>query len=178
MSIDLSKFPKIADPDLLESHASKLKSAGSSIHSTAADSKSKWHGLTAVYEAPEASVVFGAFGPIESSASDVKSATATAESALSAFAGKARDIKTRYQSIAGDVSDFNSSIEGDDDWNKDEDKVNKEHGLLHDLDVLLADYEAAQQECANKISAIYGGPKLTSFSNDSTSAKGHYAMTA
>ncbi|WP_237249207.1 DNA/RNA non-specific endonuclease, partial [Spelaeicoccus albus] len=48
----------------------------------------------------------------------------------------------------------------------------------HDLDVLLADYEAAQQECANKISAIYGGPKLTSFSNDSTSAKGHYAMTA
>lgn len=120
-------------------------------------------------------------GPINrppSSASDVKSATATAESALSTFAGKARDIKTRYKTIAGDVSDFKSSIEGDDDWNKDEDKVNKEQGLLHDLDVLLADYEAAQQECANKISAIYGGPKLTSFSNDSTSAKGHYAMTA
>jgi hypothetical protein len=82
--------------------------------------------------------------------------------------------------VRSDVESFESSISGDDDWNKDEDKVKKRDKLIDDINGIAAEHMDAEQTCANAINALVGGPHYVTVSADGSpppAGSEYYAMS-
>ncbi|MFF1353326.1 hypothetical protein [Streptomyces sp. NPDC058297] len=130
--------------------AKNLAEHGHGVHST-------FQGLSAFYQAPEAEKLFSSTHTIPTKADSLKGELFTVATALEDYATAVRPIVQRIEHIRAQAVTFAASVEGDDDWHKDADKVSKNTGLRSDLAAALEDFATAQNDCANKISALAGG---------------------
>ncbi|MCF2434566.1 hypothetical protein LV779_06500 [Streptomyces thinghirensis] len=80
--------------------------------------------------------------------------------ALDTFSIEARPLAKRLDQLKTDALAFVNSVEGDDDWTEDEDKVDKNRQLLDDVTAAQSAFREAERRAATKISAIVGGPRF------------------
>ncbi|GAB3248884.1 TNT domain-containing protein [Arthrobacter pigmenti] len=158
MGFNPSSFPPIADAARLRTEAEKFKTKADKVEDLASDSFNSWSSMPGVYEAPEASIVYGAFAPVKTSGQDLAGDAATVKSAIDTYAGEAESIKGRYDALMVRWRSVEAQKAADDEWQEDEDLVKEDNDILSDANALMAEYMAAQRTCANKISGIYGGP--------------------
>ncbi|RCV48341.1 hypothetical protein DEF23_23505 [Marinitenerispora sediminis] len=160
------------DPDEVEAAGRALKGDGEGIAQTGQDIKSAWGGLAGNYIAPEADTLLAAVDPVATAGDDFGSATGTVGDALIDFAEEVRPILARLRSLKTDAQNFVDGIRGDDDWRKDEDKVNEHNGLNDDVLAAVNDYQAAERTCANAITAIFGGTTFVALNPDGETVLG------
>ncbi|WP_188668780.1 hypothetical protein [Tersicoccus solisilvae] len=175
MSYDIAAFEKnLPDPETVRTAGTTLKSKADSFSSKASSTSSSWAKLQhqGVYSAPGDEVVFSAFGPVTTAASDLVTDVGTVKTATDGFADDVDTIKTKLAGIKADAASFESEIAGRsrDDWDDDEGLVKKEQDIIGGLNGLYADLQTAQMTCANAINAIYGGPTYVLVTQDGPKA--------
>ncbi|MEU7132149.1 hypothetical protein [Streptomyces sp. NPDC046261] len=137
----------------LAADAKLFRESGASVHST-------FQGLSACYKAPEADKLFATTKPVETKsdafADDLEKVTA----ALSAYASEVKPLATRLQNLKSDAIDFVNSIQGDDDWRKDQKKVDRNNELWRGVNETVTAFQTAERTCHDKIVALVGGKPL------------------
>jgi hypothetical protein len=167
--INPGEIPQIpGDIEAVARHGGTLQSEGKSFGSTGSDVHSTWQGLSAFYSAPEAAQLFAATGPVKQKTEAVGSDIAAVGTALVTYADEVRPIKARLASLQSEAQTFVTSVNGDDDWRKDGDKVNHNNQLLSDVNGQLAAWMAAQRSCANAIGRLFGGIQYVEDNGDGT----------
>ncbi|MBV2363948.1 hypothetical protein [Streptomonospora nanhaiensis] len=145
------------DLEKLETAAEGIKNVGQDIFDIGQDIKSDWAGLAAFYSAPEEDVLFEAVDPVATKGTQVQSAATVIGDALLAFADEVRPILARWESLKDDATAMQEHIAGNAEWDKDEAKVEEFNTLNNDLIKVQNDFMAAERDCANKITALFGG---------------------
>ncbi|MFF6997326.1 hypothetical protein ACFY93_20535 [Streptomyces sp. NPDC008313] len=145
--------------DDVEKSAAGVHTAAENLAEHSHGVHSTFQGLSAFYQAPEAEKLFASTHTIPEEADTLKAELFTVASALEEYAAAVRPIVVRIEHIRAQATTFAASVEGDDDWHKDADKVSKNRGLRHDLADALEDFATAQNDCATKISRLVGGPE-------------------
>ncbi|WP_433325724.1 hypothetical protein [Spirillospora sp. CA-294931] len=159
--IDPSAIPiPKANPDDVEAAGNALKKDGTGISQTGHDINSGWQGLSEFYVAPESGLLLNAPKPVAAAGDAFKGEVTTVGDALITFAGEVRPIISKIQGLKSSAQTFRNKIDGDDDWRKDEDKVNEHNKLNNDVLAALAQYQEAERSCANKITGIFGGTRF------------------
>ncbi|CAM3701145.1 hypothetical protein NOGI109294_09735 [Nocardiopsis gilva] len=153
-------FVPDVDPDELETAAAGLKKDGSNIADAGNDIKSAWQGLSEVYSAPESEQLLSAINPVATKGDDIDDATSTVADALLTFAEKARKLKKRLENLRHDALLFFAAHSSDEDWADDEDLREENNKRKTDIDAAFLEYQAAERECANKITPLYDGPEF------------------
>ncbi|QBI54131.1 YwqJ-related putative deaminase [Streptomonospora litoralis] len=148
--------PKV-DCDALEAAATNLRSDGTDVAQAGQDIKSSWEALEGVYSAPEAPTLFAAINPVATKGDDFDSGASSVADALADFAAEVRPIKARLKALKADAEDFQEEIAGDDDWREDQDKIDELDQLNNDILAAMHDYQRAERDCANAITALFDG---------------------
>jgi hypothetical protein len=146
-----------ASPEDVDTAGRALKADGVKIAQTGNDIDSAWQGLSEFYVAPEASLLFAATKPVAAAGDALKAPTAAAGDALIAFAETAKTLVADLNGLKSKAMAFRAKIDGDDDWREDEDKVKEHNQLNNDILAKLVAYQAAERDCANKITGLFGG---------------------
>ncbi|WP_328538103.1 hypothetical protein [Streptomyces sp. NBC_00344] len=134
----------------LTAEAVLFRTSGASVHST-------FQGLSAFYKAPEAEQLFATTAPVATKADSFADDLETAASALSAYSTEVRPLVARLKSLKGDALSFVDSVQGDDHWHRDQDKVDHNNDLWHDVNAAVAAFQAAEVTCHDKITALVAG---------------------
>ncbi|QXJ24199.1 hypothetical protein AGRA3207_005474 [Actinomadura graeca] len=146
-----------ANADEVDAAGRALRTDGQRIADTGHDIDKGWKALDPYYNAPEEGLLLNATKPVAAAGEAFRSEVTTVGDALITFAGEIRPIIGRLQTLKGNAQSFRNKIADDDDWRKDEDKVNEHNKLNNDVLAALAQYQAAERACANKITGIFGG---------------------
>ena len=158
-AIDPSQIPvPRVDADALEGLGQDIRTAGSGIAESGGDIVSAWGGLSGIYEAPESETLLAAVNPVGTKGDDIEPAATTTGDALITFAERVRELKPRLSGLRADAVELRTRINADEDWRKDEDLFQEHETLLSNVDAAVAEYQEAERECANAITALYGGP--------------------
>ena len=86
-------------------------------------------------------------------------ATSVAD-ALDTLASEIRPLVKRLARLKADAFTFVASVEGDDDWTEDEDKVDRHQQLWDDVNASVAAFQEAERKASTTISGLVGGPKF------------------
>lgn len=162
MTINIAEFEAVLpDAEAIRSATDSFRGTVSSINTTATTTASTWARLQGgVYDVPGKERVFSAFVPVTTAAEDLVDNTETLHAATFAYADAVDALKARLEGVKADAAAFYSEVDGrpQDEWDDDEGLVEKELAIIGALDQLYADLQAAQRDCANAISGMYGGP--------------------
>ena len=165
--LDLTALPVVPNPEALDAQAAALSTAGASYQASVEATASGWNALAGPFHTPEQPQLLAAFSPVKTMAEDLKSGVSMVASALSAFASACRDIKTRSDLLRSDAGNLSSRIElKGDEWATVPELVSEQNRLFAELNNIKARFMEAEQECANKITAQYGGTQYVNI-NDS-----------
>lgn len=174
---DLSEIPEFSgDLDQLEKDAGTLKKAASDIRGTGADVHKDFQGLTSCYTAPEADQLFATTLPVRDKADDFATKLETVSGALSTFASHARPLVQRMDELRGEAAAFRKSVEGDDDWRQDQDNIDKNAHLVHEIGRVWGQFQELERSTATKIDGQVGGTRW--IADDGTHKKGMYGFDA
>ncbi|RAY13170.1 hypothetical protein DPM19_22025 [Actinomadura craniellae] len=176
--VDPSKIPvpQARTPEVYTAGLA-LKTDGTNIAQTGNDIHSDWQGLSPFYISPEANLLLAATRPVATAGDNFKTALHTAGDALTQFATEAGPILSRLRTLKGDAQRLQDKTRGDDDWRKDEDDVDENNRINNQVLVEITRYMAAERECANKITALFGGTTFvaTKPGEDATLGRGQVA---
>ncbi|WP_327230331.1 hypothetical protein [Streptomyces murinus] len=164
------------DLEQLEKDYGFLKKDAGQVRSTGADVHTQFQGLSAYYKAPEADQLFASTKPVSDRADAFGTDLETVSSALSGYAAEIRPLVTKLKQLKHDAQTFVDSVEGDDDWQYDEDKVKKNNQLRDDVTATVAAFWAAERTCHNKITALWHGTQM--IAGDGTDKKNMYGYSA
>ncbi|MFJ9557747.1 hypothetical protein ACIRPH_28385 [Nocardiopsis sp. NPDC101807] len=177
--IDPDAIPvPIVNTVLLESAAGGLRTDGENIAESGQSIKSSWAGLQAVYSAPEAETLYSAVDPVATTGDAVETDFGTAATALETFAERARELRSELVQARQDARDLVAEIRSDDDWDDggffggESDKVEEHNNLLNHVNSLHQQYQEAERECANAITALFGGTTFIASNADGTTQPG------
>ncbi|MFE0807229.1 hypothetical protein ACFW4M_06620 [Streptomyces sp. NPDC058794] len=146
------------DFDQLDKDVSGLRRDAIGIRNGGADVHSRFQMLEAFYTAPEAETLFATTQPVMDKADAFAAKLETVADALDTFSIEARPLAKRLDRLKADAIAFVSSVEGDDDWTDDEDKVDENRRLVDDVTAAQAAFREAERRAATKISTLVGGP--------------------
>ncbi|MFF6785596.1 hypothetical protein [Streptomyces sp. NPDC012510] len=144
----------------LEKDISGLRLEAAGISDAGGDVHSRFQALGAYYFAPEADDLFATTEPVMSGASAFAGKLETVADALEAYCAEARPLAKRLAQLQTDAYTFVDSVDGDDEWTYDEDKVQRHQALLDGVAAAESAFRAAERRAATKISALVGGPKF------------------
>jgi hypothetical protein len=162
----------------LAGHAAAISRTGTEFAGTGERVDTTWQGLAPVYEAPEATQLFAATGPVRTvSASTGEDITAVG-AALTTYALEVAEIQRQLESLRVLAADFVQSVAGVDDWQADPGKVERNNSLLAAVNAQVAAFMEAQRRCANTINALYGGQQYRAEDGDGQVQPGEYGYTA
>ncbi|UKA48879.1 DNA/RNA non-specific endonuclease [Arthrobacter sp. FW305-123] len=165
--LDLTALPVIPNPETLDAQAAALSTAGAKYEASVQVTASGWNALAGTFDTPEKPQLLAAFSPVTTMADDLNSGVSMVASALSVFASACRDIKTRSDALRSDSGNLSSRIElKGDEWATAPELVSEQNRLLAELNNIKARFMEAEQDCANKITAQYGGTHYVNI-NDS-----------
>ncbi|MFG3099440.1 hypothetical protein ACGFZL_02725 [Streptomyces sp. NPDC048182] len=138
----------------LTTHAGEFRTAGSDVHT-------EFQGLSACYEAPEAEQLFATTLPVQTKSDAFAGDLEKVSTALSDYSTEVQPLVTRLETLKADATAFVDSVAGDDDWRTDQDKVDHNNDLWHDVNHTVAAFQSAERTAYNKIMALIGGTALT-----------------
>ncbi|MEY9214913.1 hypothetical protein NI17_017465 [Thermobifida halotolerans] len=147
-----------ADPDAIEAAGKALKGDAGDISQAGHDIKASWAGLEGHYIAPESEELLAAVDPVADDGDDMDDRITTVGQALIDFAEEIRPLLAKWKSLKSDAETMAAEIaELGEEWNDDEDRVEAHRVLNNDLAAVQTDYQAAERECANAITALVEG---------------------
>ncbi|MFE7165935.1 hypothetical protein [Streptomyces sp. NPDC057616] len=144
----------------LDKDVSGLRSEAIGIRNGGMDVHSRFQMLGAYYTAPEADDLFATTQPVMEKADTFATDLETVADALDTFSIEARPLAKRLEQLKTDALAFVGSVDGDDDWTEDEDKVHRNKELVDDVTATQLAFQEAERRAASKISTIVGGPKF------------------
>lgn len=150
------------DLEQLEQHAAGLRAHAGALRQAGAATHSRFQGLEAFYEAPEAERLFASTAPVRDRADLFASKVETVAGALDDYAGAVRPIVARLDRLRTRAAAFVASLktdggEIDDEWTQDREKVDEHAALWAEIAQAQADFTAAETAANNKITAMVGG---------------------
>ncbi|MEU8650289.1 hypothetical protein [Streptomyces sp. NPDC048737] len=141
------------DSMLLTAEALVFRQSGSDVHT-------RFQGLSACYTAPEADQLFATTAPVAAKADEFADDLEKVAAALSSYETEIQPLVARLKSLKQRAETFRHQIAGDDDWREDDDNVQLNNDLVHDVNATTAAFWQAEITCHNKITALVGGSTL------------------
>ncbi|GAA3235228.1 hypothetical protein [Streptomyces lavendulae] len=156
--IDLGKIPTFTgNLETLETHAASLKTTASSVRGTGSDVHNTFQALDLVYDAPEQEELFNSTIPVRDKADEFAKKLESVSGALTSFASTARPLVSKMKQLRVDAEKFVAANEHDDDWQKDQCKVDENARLVREVGVTWVAFQGVERDAANKITALVGG---------------------
>ncbi|MEU1149053.1 hypothetical protein ACFYO9_24140 [Streptomyces sp. NPDC005863] len=131
----------------LRTHATGVRSGGVDVHS-------RFQAIGAYYQAPEADQLLSSTQPVMDKADGFAADIETLADALETFVAEAKPYADQLERLRLRAIDFVNSVDGDDDWTQDQDKLDKNQGLIDDVSAARNGFQMAERKAANKINAI------------------------
>ncbi|MCN9239911.1 hypothetical protein NGF19_03765 [Streptomyces sp. RY43-2] len=156
----------------LRTHAIGIRNKGQDVHS-------RFQATAAYYKAPEADQLFSSTQPVMDTADDFAADIESLADALDTFISEAKPYAKRLERLKEKAIAFVGSVEGDDDWTDDQDKVDAQKALMDGVAVAVAGFQEAERTAATKINAI--SPALCRpgwVVDDGSHAPGMYGLSA
>ncbi|MGC3000174.1 hypothetical protein ACPF8X_17860 [Streptomyces sp. G35A] len=141
------------DSMLLTAEALVFRQSGSDVHT-------RFQGLSACYTAPEAEQLFATTAPVAAKADEFADDLEKVAAALSSYETEIQPLVAKLKSLKQRAETFRQQIAGDDDWREDDDNVQLNNDLVHDVNATTAAFWQAEITCHNKITALVGGTTL------------------
>ncbi|MFE1308425.1 hypothetical protein [Streptomyces sp. NPDC058755] len=157
------------DVMLLTADAGQFRASGSDVHTT-------FQGLSAFYSAPEAEDLFATTLPVQTKSDAFADDLEKVASALSDYSTEVQPLVKKLDALKADATAFVNSVQGDDDWHKDQDKVDHNNDLWYDVNHTVVAFMAAERTAYDKIMALIGGTPLTT--DDGSHGENMYGYTA
>ncbi|WP_344395780.1 hypothetical protein [Streptomyces vastus] len=159
--IDPAGIPQFTgDFEELDKAVSGLRSDAVGIRNGGGDVHSRFQMLGAYYTAPEADDLFASTQPVMDRADTFAADLETVADALDTFSIEARPLAKRLEQLKVEAIAFVDSVEGDDEWTYDGDKISRHQGLMNGVAEAESAFREAERRAATTISAIVGGPKF------------------
>ncbi|MFB6943622.1 MULTISPECIES: hypothetical protein [unclassified Streptomyces] len=159
--IDLEKIPTFTgDLDALETQATSLKTTASNIRGTGKDTHNAFQALDAVYDAPEQEELLNSTIPVRDKADEFAKKLESVSGALTEFASTARPLVNRMNQLREDAEKFVAENKEDDDWQKDQDKIDENARLVREVGTTWVAFQGVERDAANKISSLVGGTRF------------------
>ncbi|MEU0839550.1 hypothetical protein ABZ370_08770 [Streptomyces sp. NPDC005962] len=176
--IDPHAIPQFkGDLEQLEKDASALKRQAGKFRTTGSDVHSKFQSLSGVYHAPEAQQLFDTTTPVRDMSDVIADDLEKIAAALSAYADEVRPVKNKLRRLKHQAAAFVEKVEDDEHWKDDEEKIAEHSGLLHQVNVAVAAFQAAERRAANKIGdRFFGSTHYTV--DDGSGKRGAYGYRA
>ncbi|MFI0781104.1 hypothetical protein [Streptomyces sp. NPDC021212] len=176
--IDPHAIPQFkGDLEQLEKDATALKKQAGKFRTTGSDVHSKFQSLSGVYHAPEAQQLFDTTTPVRDMSDVIADDLEKIAAALSAYADEVRPVKDKLRRLKYQAAAFVEKVKDDEHWKDDEEKIAEHSGLLHQVNVAVAGFQAAERRAANKIGERFFGS--THYTVDDGSGKrGAYGYRA
>nr|WP_246212210.1 hypothetical protein [Streptomyces abyssomicinicus] len=132
--------------------------------------------MAAYYKAPEAEKLFATTQVAKDRADTFADGLETVSSALSSYATEVRPLVDRLRQLKAEATTFVASVEDDDEWEYDGDKVEEHNRIRDDITATVAAFWAAERACHNKITALWGGTQMVA--GDGSDRKDQYGFDA
>ncbi|KAF5994096.1 hypothetical protein [Streptomyces sp. WAC00263] len=159
--IDPSGIPQFTgDFDLLDKDTSGLRGDAIGIRNGGMDVHSRFQMLEAFYTAPEADDLFATTQPVMDKADAFAAQLETVADALDTYSVEARPLAKRLAQLKTDAFAFVDSVEGDDNWTYDGDKIHRHQELMDGVAAAESAFREAERRAATKISSLVGGPEF------------------
>ncbi|MFH8368745.1 hypothetical protein [Streptomyces sp. NPDC018031] len=155
--------------------AASFTSVAESIRNTGSDIHTGFQGLKSFYDAPEAEQLFATTVPVRDTADEFAGELESIGSALTSYEEEIRPLVQKLTSLAGQASAFEAENTGDDDWQKDHDKVEEHQAIWDGVAAAVAAFQAAERRAHNAIAALHGGARLEV--NDGTKKANAYGWS-
>ncbi|GAA1419880.1 hypothetical protein GCM10009601_17490 [Streptomyces thermospinosisporus] len=159
------------DLSQLDQHTDALMTEADGIRQAGGEAHRQFQGLAAFYKAPEAEQLFASTKPASDAADAFADKVDKVADALRTYATEVAPIIKKLKQLQVDAATFVAGLktengEFDENWNKDEAKVEEHQALLHEVNAAQAEFTAAEIACANKISALVGGRQYRMITGD------------
>ncbi|WP_329410127.1 hypothetical protein OG802_12715 [Streptomyces sp. NBC_00704] len=141
------------DSMLLTAEALTFRQSGSDVHT-------RFQGLSACYSAPEADQLFATTAPVAAKADEFADDLEKVAAALSSYETEVQPLVAKLKSLKQRAETFRHDIAGDDHWREDDDNVQLNNDLVHDVTAATTAFWQAEITCHNKITALVGGTTL------------------
>ncbi|MFE2566240.1 hypothetical protein [Streptomyces mirabilis] len=159
--IDPSGIPQFTgDFDQLDKDTSGLRGDAIGIRNGGMDVHSRFQMLEAFYTAPEADDLFATTQPVMDKADAFAAQLETVADALDTYSVEARPLAKKLAQLKTDAFAFVDSVEGDDNWTYDGDKIHRHQELMDGVAAAESAFREAERRAATKISSLVGGPEF------------------
>ncbi|WP_444961725.1 hypothetical protein [Nocardiopsis sp. M1B1] len=148
--------------------AETLRTGGEDLFSGAEDMSSTWGGLQAHYSAPESETLFAAMDPVVTRGEGVQSDLATVASALEDLAEAVATARRSLNTLRIDAQSLWNANHDKKVWWLNKDDETDEWALAENIRIKDAvnaawsTFNEAENACATRISATFGGPAYVS----------------
>lgn len=142
------------DFDKLSKAVTDLRKRAIGVRRNGQDVHSRFQATAAYYQAPEADQLFSSTWPVMDTADTFAGHIESLADALDTFAAEAKPYANRLKRLREQAFAFVGSVEGDDDWTKDQDKVDAHQALMDGVAEAVAGFQEAESNAARKIGAI------------------------
>ncbi|WP_369238211.1 hypothetical protein AB5J56_33540 [Streptomyces sp. R21] len=167
------------DLGLLDQHVSKLRLGADGIRRAGEAAHTRFQALAGVYQAPEATDLFASTAPARDRADEFAGKVETVAAALAEYAATVKPIIDRLKELKVKAAAFVASVDKDtyrgsgdwthgpvdNDWTKNQDKIDEHTALMNAVDKAKAAFEAAEIAAHDKITALVGGTQYMQQSN-------------
>ncbi|MEU2516800.1 hypothetical protein [Streptomyces syringium] len=174
--IELGKIPTFTGKlEELEKHAAALKKTASSIRTTGRDVHTAFQALDPVYDAPEDKQLLDSTIPVRDKADDFAKKLESVGGTLQSFASTAKPLVDKMNQLRADAKKFVADNKDDDDWQKDQDKIDENARLVREVGMTWVAFQDVERDAANKITALVGS-KLHFVVDDGSHKPGMYGF--
>ncbi|WP_406167608.1 hypothetical protein [Streptomyces sp. NBC_00996] len=167
------------DLGLLDRHVTGLQADADGIRRAGEAAHTRFQALSTVYRAPEATDLFASTAPVRDGADAFADKVETVVAALAEYAQTVKPIIDRLEHLKVKAAAFVASVDKDtyrgsgewthgpvdNDWTKNQDKVDEHTALMNGVAEARAAFEAAEIAAHNKITALVGGTQYMQQSN-------------
>lgn len=167
--IDPEAIPyPLTDAWSLNYAAETLRTGGENLLSGAEDMHSTWGGLQAHYVAPESETLFAAMDPVVTRGEDIQTDLATVAGALEDLAEAAATARSSLNTLRIQAQSFWNKHHDKKVWWLDKDDETDEWAIQENIrlkdgvNTAWAAFNEAENDCATRISALFGGPSYAS----------------
>lgn len=150
------------DPQVIAQNAHAMRTQARAASDIAASIAAGWHGLSAVYRAPEAMDLERAMAPIDVATRNLSSSVASVSAALETYAQDLAGLQLRQRSLTTDVNALMREAAVAEGWQTDSRLVGRQASLQRASDKLAAGVGEAETRCVAAIEAARNAMSATS----------------
>ncbi|KNE78953.1 hypothetical protein AB0B04_23285 [Streptomyces xinghaiensis] len=138
----------------LEKDIAALRKKAGGIRGAGGDVHSRFQDVSVHYKAPEAGQLLSSTLPVKTTADEFADDIEALAKALETFVSEAKPHADRLKRLKQKAFAFVDSVEGDDDWTDDQEKVDAHQALMDGVATAREGFQEAERKAANTINAI------------------------